>query len=200
MSANHLIGITGGIGSGKSSVSRFWSAYAGLPRIDIDLICRELLEVGMPAWTALRADLEGSFFEPDGRLRRGVLRAAIFGDDGFRFKVNQLIHPLALDLLHQKTADLEGLVLVDVPLLFEAGWEGEFVGTVVVYADPQTCCRRLSSRDNIPPGEAVKAISAQMEIGEKAMRADHVVDNRYNWLLTRMQAAHLAGWAGDNFI
>ncbi|MCL7488205.1 MAG: dephospho-CoA kinase [Desulfobulbaceae bacterium] len=199
MSGSHLIGITGGIGSGKSCVSRFWAAYARLPRIDIDQVCRELLEVEMPGWLALKACVDESFFRPDGRLRRSVLRSAIFADDGMRLQVDKLIHPLALDLLRRRTKDIEGPVLVDVPLLFEAGWEDAFLRTVVVYADRLTCCRRVCGRDNVPPDEAAKAVSAQMAIGEKAMRADHVIDNRNCWLLTRMQTAHLAGWLECHF-
>jgi dephospho-CoA kinase len=192
MKTRHVIGITGGIGSGKSTVSRFWAARAGLPLIDIDQLCRELLEIGMPGWVALKTRLGEAYFDPDGRLNRQCLRAAIFDDAGLRHVVNQFIHPLAMQLLHKKMGYLDGDVLVDVPLLFEAGWEKQFSRTVVVYADRQTCCRRLCSRDRILPGEAVKAIAVQMSIGEKALRADHVVDNRYCWLLTRMQISHLA--------
>jgi len=192
MNTRHVIAITGGIGSGKSTVSRFWAARAQLPLIDIDQLCRELLEIGMPGWVALKTSLGAAYFDPDGRLNRQCLRAAIFDDAGLRHVVNQFIHPLAMQLLHKKMGYLDGDVLVDVPLLFEAGWEKQFSRTVVVYADRQTCCRRLCSRDKILPGEAVKAIAAQMSIGEKALRADHVVDNRYCWLLTRMQISHLA--------
>jgi dephospho-CoA kinase len=192
MKTNRFIGITGGIGTGKSTVSLFWSAYARLPLINIDQLCRELLEVEMPGWVALKANLDRSFFGPDGRLDRRGLRSALFDDDGLRHKVDQMMHPLALDLLHKKTVDLEGPILVDVPLLFEAGWENQFRRIVVVYADQQICCRRVSGRDGIHPEEAAKAIFSQMGIGEKAMLADHVVDNSYCWLLTRMQVSHLA--------
>ena len=192
MSTNNLIGITGGIGSGKSTVSRFWSAYAKLPLIDIDLLCRKLLEVEMPGWVALKENLGKSFFGADGNLNRSGLRSAIFDDDNLRKTVNQLMHPLALDLLLDETARLEGVVLVDVPLLFEAGWEDKFERTVVVYADQQVCCRRLSGRDRILAKDAAKAIFAQMITWEKAMLADHVVDNRFCWLHTRTQVVHLA--------
>jgi len=199
VTTNSFIGITGGIGSGKSSVSRFWSAYAKLPLIDIDQLCRELLEVEMSGWVALKENLDRSFFGTDGSLDRPGLRSAIFDDDKLRKTVDQLIHPLALDLLLNKTAGLEGVVLVDVPLLFEAGWEDKFGRTVVVYADQQTCCRRVSGRDNIIAEEAAKVIFAQMITWEKAMLADHVVDNRYCWFHTRMQVAHLAELIKNRF-
>ena len=199
MTTKNFIAITGGIGSGKSTVSRFWSAYAKLPLIDIDQLCRELLEVKMPGWVALKANLDGSFFGMDGRLDRAGLRSAIFDDDNLRKTVDQLMHPLAFDLFLNKTAALEGVVLVDVPLLFEAGWKDKFEHTVVVYADQQACCRRVSGRDKILAEEAAKAIFAQMLTWEKAMLADHVVDNRFCWLHTRAQVLLLAELIRDHF-
>jgi len=192
MKGNCFIGVTGGIGSGKSRVSRFWSAYAGWPLVDIDLLCRDLLEVGKPGWVALREALGERFFCPDGNLDRPCLRSAIFADDALRHQVDAIMHPLARDLLLGKAERMEGPVLVDVPLLFEAGWLDLFRRTVVVYAGPQTCCRRVSSRDRVSTGETLKAIAAQMDMDTKAMLADHVVDNRYCWLLTRAQVVHLA--------
>lgn len=187
-----MIGITGTIGSGKSSVSRFWAAYSGLPLIDIDLLCRELLVVDRPGWRALRENLASSYFLPDGQLDRSKLRGAIFTDSSLRQRVDSLIHPLAHELLLKKAAFLDGRVLVDVPLLFEADWQEYFQATVMVYADRQTCCRRISARDNISPQEAEKAVRSQMDCWEKALLAHHVIDNRFCWLLTRRQATHLA--------
>ena len=199
MSTNNLIGITGGIGSGKSTVSHFWSTYANLPLIDIDQLCRKLLEVEMPGWVALKENLDESFFGADGSLNRSGLRSAIFDDDNLRKIVNQLMHPLALDLLLDEAAGLAGVVLVDVPLLFEAGWAEKFERTVVVYADQQVCCRRLSGRDSILVKDAAKAIFAQMITWEKAMLADHVVDNRFCWLHTRTRVVHLAELINNTF-
>lgn len=188
-----LIGITGTIGSGKSSVCRFLAGYAGLPLIDIDQLCRDLLVVDQPGWQALQAKLEGSYFLPDGQLDRKKLRRAIFNDAGLRRDINTLIHPLAHERLQEEAALQSGPVLVDVPLLFEAGWQDYFSPTVMVFADAGTCCRRIAERDRITPDEAGKAVMAQMDPGEKAMLAEHVIDNRYCWLWTRLQTTHLAG-------
>ncbi len=194
------IGITGGIGSGKTRVSRFWSTYAKVFLIDIDQLCKELIEVGRPGWIVLNESLGNGFFRKDGSLNRPAFRSAIFDDATLRSRVNELIHPLALDLLHEKTADINKPVLVDVPLLFEARWDDLFQHTVVVYADQQTCCSRVVVRDKISPAEAAKAIAAQMGLWKKAMRADHVIDNRYAWLWTRNQVAHLARLIGFDTI
>ena len=154
MNESKFIGLTGGIGSGKSKVSRFWASYGAVQLIDIDQICRELVEVEEPGWLALKQNLADTFFKRNGDLDRQALRSAIFNNDALRNQVNQLIHPLALDQLKSRTAAIGHPVLVEVPLLFEAGWEKYFTSIVVVYADQQTCCRRIAARDGVSPQEA----------------------------------------------
>lgn len=189
-----LIGITGGIGSGKSTVCRFWSSRYNLPLFDLDAMCRLLLEKGEPGWAALRDLLSGSFFTAGGELDRQRLRSAIFFDEALRSQVNELIHPLALQLLRKAVVGLPApLALADVPLLYEAGWQDEFQRIVVVFADRETCCRRTVSRDGVSGAEALRALRSQLSLAEKALRADHVVDNSGCWLRTRLQVVHLAG-------
>lgn len=189
-----LIGITGGISSGKSTVCRFWSSHYNLPLFDLDAMCRLLLEKGEPGWAALRNLLGGSFFTAGGELERQRLRAAIFLDEALRSQVNELIHPLALQLLRKAVVGLSApLALVDVPLLYEAGWQDEFQRIVVVFADQETCCRRTVSRDGVSWAEALLALRSQLSLAEKALRSDHVVNNSGCWLRTRLQVVHLAG-------
>lgn len=188
-----LVAITGGIGSGKSRVSRFWAEYMALPRIDIDEVCRELLLNGNPGWRALHKVLPPDFFTARGELDRRLLRAALFADENLRREVNTLIHPLArqrLELLAGRAK--AAMVLVDVPLLYEAGWQERFDHCVVVYADPVTCCQRLIARDQVGPDEAARAMAAQMPLPEKALLAQHVIDNSGCWLSARLQVVHLA--------
>jgi dephospho-CoA kinase len=119
-----------------------------LPLVDIDAVCRKLLEKGQAGWQALRRNLHSSYFAADGSLDRGRLRSALFADDELRRLVNSLIHPLAGEMLNRLTADwAKRMVLVDVPLLFEAHWQNRFHATVVVYADKVDRCRRIVSRD-----------------------------------------------------
>jgi dephospho-CoA kinase len=190
--AARLIAITGGMGSGKSTVSRFWATHSGLPHIDIDEVCRGLLGPGEAGWQALRALLPSSFFTDSGALDRQGLRRALFADAALRREVNRCVHPLARERMHEMAGRAEGTFLVDVPLLYEAGWLDEFAASVVVYARPQVCCRRLVARDSITEGEAAQSMAAQADLGEKALRADHVVDNSGCWLFTRLQVVHLA--------
>ena len=188
-----LIGITGGIGSGKSTVSRFWSRYMDLPLVDIDTVCRNLLEKGQAGWQALRRNLDSSYFTGDGNLDRRRLRSALFADGELRRLVNSLIHPLAGEVVRRQTAaDEKRMVLVDVPLLYEAHWQDQFHGTVVVYADTAVRCRRTVFRDGVSPEEAARSMAAQMPLADKVLLADHVIDNSGCWLFARIQVVHLA--------
>lgn len=192
MGTVQCIGITGGIGTGKSRVSSFWSRYANLPLINIDQVCQELLEIDRPGWHVLRKRLGKRYFKVNEQLDRPALRSAIFEDDSLRSEVNELIHPLALDLFHEKKKSFRGLVLVDVPLLFEAGWESLFSRIVVVYADEMTCCSRICYRDKVSKEDASRAVISQNDIWQKALLADHVIDNRYGWYVACLQVIHLA--------
>lgn len=188
-----LFGITGGLGSGKSTVSRFWARYMNLPLVDVDMICRKLLAKGEPGWQALRRALDAAYFTREGEIDRRRLRVALFSDSELRRRVNALIHPLAGQALELLAAvSEEPMMLVDVPLLFEANWQQRFHGTVVVYADPAVRCRRTAVRDGISPDEAARSMAAQMPLAVKALLADHVIDNSGCWPAARMEVAHLA--------
>lgn len=187
------IGVTGTMGCGKSTVCRFLAHLLRVPFIDIDALCRKLLAPGQPGWHALRHHLEPSFFAVDDSLDRGYLRSALFRDADLRKSVDSLIHPLALQGMHKLITEVKGpAVLVDVPLLYEAGWADYFSRVIVVYADCSTCCRRIAVRDAISLGEAARSISTQISPAEKVMQADHVIDNSGCWLFARAQGVHLA--------
>lgn len=187
------IAVTGGIGSGKSRVCRYWASRAELPLIDVDVICAGLLEKGEAAWLAIKNELDDEYFLPDGRLDRKRLRRALFADERIRLRMNELIHPLAQAETVSAISRFEGRdVLVDVPLLFEAGWENYFDVRVVVYADATVCCRRVVNRDCIGPAEARQTLLAQLPLYEKVLRANHVINNSGSWLSTMLEILHLA--------
>jgi len=189
----HLIAVTGGIGTGKSKVCRFWASCASLPLVDVDQVCAELLGKGNKGWQAIRDEYGGTFFLQDCRIDRKKLRTAIFSDATVRLKVNSLIHPLAFDRIFEMISRCESdTVIIDVPLLFEASWENHFDSLVVVFADPEICCRRIVSRDGIDPAEAGKTILSQMPLLEKIMLADHVINNSGCWTATILEIVHLA--------
>lgn len=188
-----LVGITGGMGSGKSTVSSFWATCMGLPRIDIDAVCRQLLARDMPGWHALHGLLPDTFFTASGDLDRRLLRTALFAEEKLRRQVNGLVHPLARNRMLELAGEMSGaMVLVDVPLLYEAGWQDQFAHCVVVYANRAACCRRLIDRDRITPEEALRSMAVQAPLAEKALLAEHVIDNSGCWLFARLQVMHLA--------
>ena len=189
------IGLTGALGSGKSSVARFLQYSLAADYIDVDLICRQLLDPGARGWTALRKTLGPEFFMADDTVDRAQLRYVLFQDDKMRKRVNHLLHPLAREEIEKRIQDTgrpgAGPVIIEVPLLFEAGWEDIFDRIIVVYADPTTCRDRIMRRDGVSFSEASSGLAAQSSLLAKAMQADHVIDNSGSWTNTCLQMLHL---------
>ena len=182
----HRIGITGGIGSGKSSVSRLLASYCLIPLVDIDQCCRQLLEINQPGWQALRDRFGEAFLQADGRIDRSALRGNLFADKLFRQEVDGLLHPLARAALHREVTSRQAeLMLIEIPLLYEAGWRQEVDEVLVVYARRGVRCCRIMQRDGVTRQQASRAIAAQMPLAEKAARAELVIDNSGSWSMTR---------------
>ncbi|NLZ16890.1 MAG: dephospho-CoA kinase, partial [Desulfobulbaceae bacterium] len=183
-----ILGITGGIGSGKSSVSRLLSCYCLAPLIDLDQCCRHLLDYGQLGWQALHAAFGATYALADGSIDRRKLREEIFRDADVRRRVDSLLHPLALGLMHEQIEAVQHrapLVLVEIPLLYEAGWQIQVDAVLVVYARRAVQCCRLMRRDGVDRQQARRSLSAQMNLAEKARMADYVIDNSGSWLETR---------------
>ena len=177
-----LLGITGGIGSGKSRVSRLLASVCAAPLVDLDQCCRSLLEVGQPGWQALRARFGDAFLLADGRIDRVGLRERIFSDPDLRREVDALLHPLAREVMRREVRRHDvPLVLIEIPLLYEAGWQDEVDAVLVVFARPGAQCCRIMRRDGVSRRSAARAIAAQTDLGEKARRADWVIDNSGAW-------------------
>lgn len=198
-----VLALTGGIGSGKSSVAELFQAH-GAQLISADQVARELLEPGALGWLSLRAELAGRFFDAAGRVDRVALRRAIFSDAALRARVDRLLHPL----IRARIAELVGGagrmarpnptrspvyrgIVVEVPLLFEAGWQDDFGWVVVVRSDDEQAVRRLMARDLVSRPEAEAALATQMPMREKIARADQVIDNRGDLAATALQVAQL---------
>ena len=193
-----ILGITGGIGSGKSSVSRLLAAYCLAPLIDVDRCCRNLLEKGQPGWQALHAAFGTTYELPDGTVNRSAFREALFADLALRRQVDALLHPAALARMQQELALVQDapLVLVEIPLLYEAGWQAHVNAVLVVYARRAVQFCRILRRDRVSHRQARQALSAQMPLAEKAALADHVIDNSGNWAATRQAVVRL----GENLL
>lgn len=176
------IGLTGGIGSGKSQVAEMLAQMLGCARIDADAVCRHLLQPQAEGWLEFSRVFGSRYFTGDGCINRQLLRKDLFADDDFRRQVNTIIHPLVKKSIvaqmdHIINSSAGSKVLVEVPLLYEVRWENLFDTVVVVYADYDTCLKRLMSRDGVGREAAVKELASQLPLSEKVLKADHVIDN-----------------------
>lgn len=190
------IAITGGAGSGKSTVARMF-AELGAPVIDADRLARDAVAPGSPAWQELRQFLGPEYFAPDGALDRAKVAALVFQDPAARRDLEAIIHPRITAALAARLKELAGegapLALVEIPLLYETGRQGAYDRVIVVYVDPEDQVRRLSARDGRAPAEITGIMAAQMPLKDKRALADYVIDNRGDLAATRQQVKNL--WA-----
>lgn len=174
-----LVGLTGGIASGKSVVaSRFVERGAEL--IDSDVIAREVVEPGRPAWEAIIEHFGADVLAPDGTIDRPKLGAIVFGDERQRRLLNSLTHPRVADEIATRLEALvpwDGVVVNDVPLLVEVNLDRGFEAVVVVATQPETQVRRLVELRGMSEDEARARIAAQAPLEAKLARATHVLWN-----------------------
>jgi len=195
-----VLGVTGGIGSGKSCVSRLLASYCLVPLVDVDQCCRHLLEIDQPGWCALRSAFGEAFLQRNGAVDRVALRQRIFEDDEVRRQVDGLLHPLAREAMRTQVGRQRSpLVLVEIPLLYEAGWREEVDAVLVVYARRGVRCCRIMRRDGVSRRAAARAIAAQMSLKEKAGRAEYLIDNSRVWTVTRVQVVSLGNELSERF-
>ena len=200
---NRKIGLTGGIASGKSSVSKFLSGLLGGEHIDADEICRQLLEPNEEGWQEFTRAFGSDYLSEDGAINRSLLRNDLFASEKFREQVNKVIHPIVkkviLSRMNQIVESGSSLrVLVEVPLLYEVHWEDIFDIVVVVYADHETCLNRLMDRDGVVKAAAVKELQSQWPLAKKRTRANYVIDNSGLMSDTNKQVEQLAELLKNN--
>ena len=176
-----LVGLTGGIATGKSTVSAMF-AHLGAKVIDADLLAREVVMPGQPALAEIAAEFGPEVLQGDGHLDRKRLGAIVFADPARRKRLEAITHPAVrarqqriLSVFEEEAFD--GIVIWDVALLFETGGHTAMDKVVVAIADPDTELSRLIARDGFPEEEARRRIESQMPLAEKARLADYVIDN-----------------------
>jgi dephospho-CoA kinase len=176
-----LVGLTGSIATGKSTVSRMF-AHLGARVIDADLLAREVVMPGQPAYARIVEEFGRQVVQEDGSLDRKALGVLVFGDAAKRRRLEEITHP-AIGARQQRILSgleeeaFEGVVLWDAALLFEGGGTAKMDRVVVVYADPETERRRLMERDGLSDADARARIGSQIPVADKAKLADHVIDN-----------------------
>lgn len=174
------VGLTGGIGSGKSAVSRLL-AERGAVVLDADLVAREVVAPGTPGLAAVVAEFGEAVLRADGSLDRAALGAVVFADPAALQRLNAIVHPLVGERtaeLLQRARDAAARVVVhDVPLLVENGLQDSYDAVVVVAASPQTQLDRLVRLRGMDEQEARQRIAAQAPLADKLAVATHVIDN-----------------------
>lgn len=172
-----MIGLTGGIGSGKSTVARLFEQF-GIICIDADLIAREIVEVGQPALTALSNHFGEQVLYSDGSLNREKLRKIIFDNHDERLWVNQLLHPVIRQTMLEKALKATSpYVILMIPLLFENSLETLVSRVLVIDTDEQTQIMRASLRDNTSEQHIQSIVSAQISRQERNNRAHDIILN-----------------------
>lgn len=175
-----VVGLTGGIASGKSTITR-WFLEKGIIVLDADLIVRELQRPGGPLFNELVREFGHEIIDENGELSRQKLASIIFYDDEAKQRINQLTHPLVKEKLEEgiKTATRkkEQLIILDVPLLFETKFDSLTDCVVVVDVSLENQIRRLMKRDQIEENYARAKINSQMPLKEKVVRSDYVLNN-----------------------
>lgn len=185
-----IIGLTGGIASGKSTIASFFKDE-GIPVIETDQIAKTILQPGSDAFNEVVKHFGEEILLSEGIINRKALGERIFKDEHERDILNQIVHP-EVRIITQSKADVlkkEGhaIIVIDVPLLFEAGFDQDVDQTLVVSVPKDIQIERLMARDGIEKAYALKKTNAQMPLKEKRKRADFVIDNRGSILDTKNQ-------------
>jgi len=200
-----LVGLTGGIATGKSTVSAIFRTL-GCVVIDADLLAREVVEPGEPALADIARAFGPGVLQADGRLDRQALGAMVFGDAVKRRRLEAITHPRIRERFTHRLETLaaqgvDGLVIFDAAVIVESGNWKTMDRLVVVLADEAIQIARLQARDGIDRQEALRRIRSQMPLSEKAKLAHYVIDNSGDRAATeaqvrRVHAALLADRAG----
>jgi dephospho-CoA kinase len=188
-----LIGLTGGVGSGKSTVAAILREL-GAEVVDADEASHAVYEPGTPGFAAVVRDF-GQDYVRDGRIDRKALGELVFKHPEARRRLNTIVHPLVREWMAQRTVEAvergAEVIVQDVPLLFENKLEELFPTTVLVWVPREVQVERLVNGRGFTPERAREVIAAQMPIDEKRSRATHVIDNSGTRESTRVQVERL---------
>lgn len=174
-----LVGLTGGIASGKSAVAERF-VHHGAELIDADVIAREVVVPGTDPYHEIIEHFGRAVLDEDGFVDRRALGAAVFADPAKRALLNQITHPRILRVIADRLellAPLDSWVVLDVPLLVEAGADRGYDAIVVVATRPETQVERLMSERGLTRDQAQQRVAAQAPLGDKLAVATHVIWN-----------------------
>ncbi|WP_251549526.1 dephospho-CoA kinase [Neobacillus muris] len=193
-----MIGLTGGIASGKSTVSNMFKEL-GITVIDADVEARLAVQQGEPAYKLIVSEFGEDILLENGEIDRPKLGSIIFYDSALRQRLNEITHPEVRKRMAQQMQEAvlngEKAVVLDIPLLFEGKLTHMVEKTILVYVDAETQLKRLMNRNPLSKDEAKARIQSQMPLSEKVKLADAVIDNTGTIESTKQQLlAILRGW------
>ncbi|WP_434120697.1 dephospho-CoA kinase [Salinicoccus roseus] len=176
---NYVIGLTGGIASGKSTASDYIISK-GYPVLDADTYAKKATAKDGPAYQGIIDHFGADLLQDDGEIDRRKLGAIVFNDTEEREVLNQLVHPEVRRMMDEDKKRLteSGHVFLDIPLLFENGLDRQCDLTLTIYVDQKTQIERLMERNGFSHSEALSRINSQMPLSEKRDRSTEVLDNR----------------------
>ena len=175
--ANWVLGLTGGIGSGKSAVSAIFEEL-GIQVVDADIVAREVVEPGSVGLTKITAHFGDEILTNNGTLDRSKLRAIIFADESQKQWLNNLLHPLIREsMLSQLKQATSNYVILVAPLLFENGLEKYCNHTLLIDVPVDVQITRTTARDNVSVELAKQIIASQMSRADKQQKAADILDN-----------------------
>ncbi|MER3121759.1 dephospho-CoA kinase [Bacillus altitudinis] len=189
-----VIGLTGGIASGKSTVSQMIKEKS-IRVVDADIIAKEAVSKGSAALHQIVQTFGEEVLLPNGELNRQQLGAIIFSDEEKRKKLNAIVHPeVRKEMLKQRdegVSNQETFVVLDIPLLFESKLEGLVDRIIVVYTTPELQLSRLMNRNDLSEEEALNRIQSQQSLEEKCQKADRVIENTKDLAFIRKQLENI---------
>lgn len=190
-----LVGLTGGVATGKSTVARMFKRF-GAVVIDADQLARDMVQPDRPAWRAIVRSFGKGVLNPDRTMDRHALGVIVFHDKSKLRRLEQIIHPRVAReqarLARQAARkDPRAVVVYDVPLLFEAGITRRVDKIIVVTADQETQIARLKKRNGLSRSQALRRIRSQMPLARKIGRADVVLDGTRSRSFLRAQVRKL---------
>jgi dephospho-CoA kinase len=171
-----LIALTGGIGSGKSTVARRW-VELGATEVDADLLAREVVEPGSVGLAQVVQEFGASVLTAAGALDRAELARIAFANDDNRIKLEGILHPLIQELALQKVTNLEGVIVYTIPLFVESKSKLKFDKVVAISCDEEVRIKRLVESRGMSEAEARSRISAQAKDSEREAVADIIIDS-----------------------
>ena len=171
-----LIALTGGIGSGKSTVARRW-VELGATEVDADLLAREVVEPGSIGLEQVVQEFGPSVLTQSGNLDRAALAKIAFANDANRVKLESILHPLIQDLALKKVSNLEGIIVYTIPLFVESKSKLQFDKVVAISCDENVRVDRLIEQRGMNEAEARSRIAAQASDSEREAVADLVIDS-----------------------